>query len=496
MALWQTGRMSSGDRFDVLAVKARRAALRAAAVGVFSSLATSHALAHAGERGHVLLLPTGYYIAGGAAAVAASFLVLAMLPPRFLERLATQRLALFSLGASFCENARLLVSLLSFAVFATLVAAGLLGSRDPLSNPLPLVVWTLLWVGLTLLQGLLGNLWFWINPWYGPWRVVSALLPSGVQGRRLPVRLGYWPAVVLFFAFAWFELIDPAPDDPARLAWAAGAYWLFSFVLMLVFGYEEWSRHGEFLSVFFRMVSRFAVVEAANTEGRARLKLCWPGAKLWGEAALPASGMFFLILTLSSVSFDGLSRTFFWLGLNGINPLEFPGRSAVIGIGTAGLLGMFAVLSGAYLLVVFLGERLAASRRPFWQVAGLLVWSIVPIALAYHFSHYLAALLVNGQYALVALSDPFSKGWNLFGTAGFQVGAGVVAGYESAWALWNVQAAAIICGHVLAVLIAHALAFRLNSTPWRAMLGQLPLTVLMVGYTVFGLWLLSTPTVG
>ena len=50
-----------------------------------------------------------------------------------------------------------------------LVAAGLLGSRDPLSNPLPLTVWTLLWVGLTLVQGVLGNLWEWINPWLGPY---------------------------------------------------------------------------------------------------------------------------------------------------------------------------------------------------------------------------------------------------------------------------------------------------------------------------------------
>ncbi|MEP9372289.1 hypothetical protein [Mesorhizobium sp. KR1-2] len=473
-----------------------RAAALASSSAIFSCLGASQALAHAGERGYVLLLPTGYYMAGGAAAVTASFLVLALLPPRVLERVATQRLALFSIGEPFGENARIVVSLLSFAVFAMLVAAGFLGSRDPLSNPLPLVVWTMLWVGLTLLQGLFGNLWASINPWYGPWRVVSALLPSAVQGRRLPVRLGYWPAVFLFFGFAWFELIDPAPDDPARLAWATGAYWLLAFVLMLVFGYDEWSRRGEFLSVFYRMVSRFAVVEATSTDGRSRLKLCWPGAKLWGEAALPASGMFFLILTLSSVSFDGLSHTFFWLGLNGINPLEFPGRSAVMGIGTAGLLGMFAVLSGAYLLAVFLGERLAGSRRPFWQTAGLLVWSIVPIALAYHFSHYLTALLVNGQYALVALSDPFSNGWDLFGTAGFEVGVGLVAGYESAWMLWNAQAAAIIGGHVLAVLIAHALAFRLHPTPSRAMLGQLPLTVLMVGYTVFGLWLLSTPTAG
>ena len=66
-----------------------------------------------------------------------------------------------------------------------LVAAGFLGSRDPLSNPLPLTVWTLLWVGLTLVQGIFGNLWAWINPWYGPYWLARRLgLPSPLL--RLP----------------------------------------------------------------------------------------------------------------------------------------------------------------------------------------------------------------------------------------------------------------------------------------------------------------------
>ncbi|TIO99194.1 MAG: hypothetical protein E5X72_33495, partial [Mesorhizobium sp.] len=77
---------------------------------------------------------------------------------------------------------------------------------------------------------------------------------------------------------------------------------------------------GEFLTVFFSMVARFAPVE--RVEGR--LKLCWPGAKLLTAEPLPLSGTAFLLLTLSSVSFDGLSKTFFWLGLFGVNPLEYP----------------------------------------------------------------------------------------------------------------------------------------------------------------------------
>jgi hypothetical protein len=120
----------------------------------------------------------------------------------------------------------------------------------------------------------------------------------------------------------------------------------------------------------------------------------------------------------------------------------------------------------------------------------------VPIALAYHLAHYLATLLVDSQYALVALSDPFALGWNLFGTAHMHVEAAITAGAGSAWVLWNIQAGGIVAGHVLAVLVAHSLAFRLYGDTGRAIVSQLPLTVLMIGYTVFGLWLLSTPSAG
>ncbi|TPJ45118.1 hypothetical protein FJ434_03555 [Mesorhizobium sp. B2-5-13] len=444
------------------------------------------AFAHASDRGHVLLLPTGYYLIGGAFAVAASFLVLALLPPDTLGLLWRRRLPLFAFG----DSTRATISLISFAGFAIFIAAGLLGSRDPLSNPLPLVIWTLLWAGLTLLQGVLGDLWSWLNPWCGPWRLLSRGRSDDAQ---LPQWLGCWPAVILFFAFAWFELVYPSPDDPARLAWAAGLYWLLTFIAMRVFGYDKWSHSGEFLGVFFSMVARFAPVERGD---KGRLALCWPGARLLTAEPLPASGIAFLLLALSSVSFDGLSKTFFWLGLFGINPLEFPGRTAVIGSGSLGLVLAFVLLAGVFLVAVLLGQCLAGSDRSLAQAAGLLVWSIVPIALAYHVAHYLTVLLVDGQYALASLSDPFALRWNLFGTADMQVEAGVVAGAASAWWLWNVQAGAIILGHVLAVLVAHGLAWRLHPQPARAALSQFPLTVLMIAYTIFGLWLLATPTVG
>jgi hypothetical protein len=58
--------------------------------------------------------------------------------------------------------------------------------------------------------------------------------------------------------------------------------------------------------------------------------------------------------------------------------------------------------------------------------------------------------------------------------------------------IWNLQAGAIVLGHVVAVFAAHAIAGRRHGHA--GALSQAPLAALMVGYTVFGLWLLSTPT--
>lgn len=460
--------------------------LRFAVLVLSGWLPATEAFAHASQRGYVLLLPTGYYLSGGAIAVAASFFALAFLSTARLETFLRFRLPIGFLSGRL----RFPASLASFLFFAILIAAGFLGSRDPLSNPLPLVVWSLLWVGLTFVQGVFGNLWRWLEPWYAPWRLATRIV--GRAPLKLPERLGCWPAVLIFLAFVWFELIDPAPDDPARLAVAAGLYWLLTFAAMLVFGHDEWSRRGEFLSVFFGLIARFGMIER-QPDGR--LLLAFPGARLADAPILSVSAMLLLLVALASVSFDGLSQTFLWLGLNGVNPLELPGRTALTAINGAGLVLACLLLAGLFFLSVHLGQKLIG-RGEALPAARLLVWSIVPIALAYHVAHYLTVLMVDAQYAFVAISDPFSRGWNLFGTAYMPVRAAVAAGSDAAWMIWNGQAAAIVGGHVIAVIAAHLLAARLLPEPRAALLSQLPLTILMIAYTVFGLWLLSTPAAG
>ena len=465
--------------------------IAAASAGLGAILCSGPAFAHVSDRGFVMLLPTGHYLAGGALAVAASFAVLALLPPGVTLPLDRMRLAL----PRAPTMARDAVNVLAFLGFAALLLAGWWGSRDPLSNPLPLTVWTLLWVGLTLVQGVAGDLWSWISPWRAPGRLLSMMLSrSDRPPLRLPDRIGYWPALVQFFGFAWFELIDPAPDDPARLATVCTVYFLANLAAMAAFGYENWARRGECLSAFFGLVARYAVSGREGADGGGRTVLAWPGTRLADAAPLPPSGVLFLLLVLSSVTFDGLSRTFLWLDAIGINPLEYPGRSAVMSANTLGLGLTFLLLAAVFLGAVRLGRVLSGARSPFWPLAGALVWSIVPIALAYHFSHYLTVLMVNGQYALVALSDPFGIGWNLFGTANLQVTPGVALGAEASRMVWNLQVTAIGGGHVLAVIAARRAAGAFDTPPRRAILAELPLALLMVAYTAFGLWLLSTPT--
>jgi hypothetical protein len=459
------------------------------AVGFLAASATP-ALAHTSERAFILLLPTGYYLLGGALAVAASFLILMAIPADRLRRWSDARLKLVQI-ATPSETA---TSLVSFAVLVLLILAGYFGSRDPLGNPLPLVVWTIWWVGVTLAHALLGNLWRYLNPWIGPFRIAQRAL-----GRRplLGYRLGCWPAIIGLFAFAWFELIHPAPDDPAILAQAVIAYGVATWIGMILFGEEPWLAQGETFSVFFALIAHVAPLQSEqSTPERKQFYLTIPGRALAGLPPLAPSGILFVLLTLATVSFDGLSRTFWWLGLSGVNPLEFPGRSAVMGINSAGLVALWLVLAALFLACIAIGRALAGRSEGFWQLAGALAASILPISIGYQFAHYLTSSLVNVQYAAIAVTDPLARGWFDSDARMDSVTTSFLSNHDSVAVIWNLQAAGIVVGHVIAVLVAHLITLRQEPDRRAVLASQAPLATLMVAYTLFGLWLLSTPAAG
>jgi hypothetical protein len=112
--------------------------------------------------------------------------------------------------------------------------------------------------------------------------------------------------------------------------------------------------------------------------------------------------------------------------------------------------------------------------------------TLVPIAAVYFAAHYFAYLLIAGQYTLSVVVDPFAQGWDPAGLGEYGIWRGIVP----AALVWWVQVLVIVWGHVAAVFAAHRLALR-GATAARALIAQAPLVLLMVGYTVAGLWVLA-----
>jgi hypothetical protein len=461
------------------------------AVATLGTLIPSLANAHSSEGGIVLLLPTGYYLSGAAIAVAATFLLVAMLPDAVAERMSVMRLVL----GRYPAVSAVPTSLVSFAFLASLVLAGFTGIQDPVENPLPLVIWILWWVGFTVLQALIGSLWPLFNPWTGPVELIRRII-NVRPVRWLPVEIGYMLAFTQFAAFIWFELIDLAPSDPGRLAIAVSVYWLFNFGGALLFREGSWLQRAEPFSIFFGLIGGLSPLnrKPGNADDRV-LRLVFPGRDLIDQPGLPVIGVLFVVLALVGSAFDGFSRTFLWLGALGINPLEFPGRSAVVISGTLGLIAMFAVQSLLFVGAVVLGCYLAGRMDLKREATGRLIYSMVPIALAFQAAHHLVSVLVDGQNAVIAASDPYSKGWNLFGTAHWHSTTSFLNTLDGVTWIFNTQTAIIVLGHVMGITIAHMLALKIFRDSRAAVVSQIPLAVLMVGYTAFGLWLLSTPRI-
>jgi hypothetical protein len=143
-----------------------------------------------------------------------------------------------------------------------------------------------------------------------------------------------------------------------------------------------------------------------------------------------------------------------------------------------------------YYLVSVLVARAGGDRD--WPGAALaLAMSLVPIAIAYHLAHYYTYLLLAGQFMIPLISDPLGLGWDLFGTAGYQLDQGVV----DATTVWYVALITIVAGHVIAVYVAHLSALRHFGEARAAFYSQIPMMVLMVAYTMSSLWIISQPIV-
>jgi hypothetical protein len=200
-----------------------------------------------------------------------------------------------------------------------------------------------------------------------------------------------------------------------------------------------------------------------------------------------------MLALLALGSFDGLYETFFWFSFTGQNPLEFAGRSAVVAESLGGLLAAMPVLAAVYAASLWAGLRLAGEGARLGEAFCTFAPALLPIALAYHVAHYLPSFLVEVQAVPIVLNDPLGSGADLLGLGHRQVTTGFFNRLDTVRLIWLTQAGAVVAGHVVAILLGHVLALRMFGRHRRAAIAQAPLAALMVGYTLFGLWLLASP---
>ena len=198
-------------------------------------------------------------------------------------------------------------------------------------------------------------------------------------------------------------------------------------------------------------------------------------------------------------SFDGLKETFWWLALIGINPLEFPGRTSVIWSSSLGLIAGILTLLSVFLSALWFSAyfvNMYNKKNTQISVKTLFCYfapALIPIVLGYHISHFLISLLVDGQYLLVSIGDPFANGSNFFGLHDISITTGFLKNTYSVKIIWTTQVFMVVFGHVLSVLVLHRIALNLFKDQKLLIISQLPISLLMIMYTWFGLWLLATP---
>jgi hypothetical protein len=304
---------------------------------------------------------------------------------------------------------------------------------------------------------------------------------------RYPERLGRWPAVAGLLGFAWVELVYVNRTDPATLAVLALAYAFVQLVGMSLFGERAWSERADAFGTWFGLCGRIAAVDVRGRELALRPPLAGlPDLPTWpGTVAL-------LCTVIGTTTFDGASNGALWtelapslertIGRLGLGP-DAAGEVAF----TLGLAFCVLFVSGIYWAGIY-GMRSVDPRRQTSDLARLFVHTLAPIAFAYTLAHYFSLLVFQGQALGYLASDPLGTGANLFGTANWQVKYLLV----STQAIWYVQVAALVAGHVGGLVLAHDRALAVfRSDRHAAVRSQYWMLTVMVGFTCLGLWLLS-----
>ena len=405
-----------------------------------------HVLAHGIGGVQDLPVPRWLFFWGGAFVLVVSFIAArGAVEDAAARRHAAAATSARRFGRLVLGPVRIVVQVLSVVLFVVVLAAALFGTTDPFGNLAPTWVYVIFWLGMPLLSLLFGNVWRALSPWRAiadgfvwVWETSSA----GRRARSPPI-----PRASAATRAASRSSRSSRSSSPTRTRRTRGPSRSRSRSTRTSRSSgcsrsgarpgRARARDSRSCSPTSRGWRRFVA-----RDGRIRLRV--PLTGLAGAEHVPGS-VLFLAVALGSVGFDGFSRTITWQNL--IARVEAPyilnepgtGELLVTGLNLLGLVAAIAIVLAAFLGACAVARTMVKAPR---SLAPEFVLSLVPIALVYAVAHYFSLFVIQGQYMVPLLSDPFGKGWDLFGTAGFHPNIALLTPNT----IWYVQVGALVLG--------------------------------------------------
>jgi hypothetical protein len=324
-----------------------------------------------------------------------------------------------------------------------------------------------------------------------PFALGARLLTAG-RSARMPRddrldRLGYWPAVGMIFLLVWFELaLRVVPSSPRTLGILAVGYAAVQVGMGTWLG-EGWYRGGDVFAAITALASTVAPIAISRDEdGFTRIHVGFRPSRF-----LPAGrGREALItLWLAGVLADGVRVTPIWRAVTSVTQ-DFSssiGQVGAINLGdllldTAEIAATWIAFGAFFWAFTYLAAQLI--RRPVGEIARIVSPSLIPIALAYLLAHNLTQVLVIGPLIVSGAGADV-------GTAAFMLQRNAAALNPAL--VFFVQVGAIVLGHVVAVVMAHARLAETHPDGRLAIRADLGWLSAMLIYTATSLWVLAQP---
>ena len=326
----------------------------------------------------------------------------------------------------FNDRQNFIGKLCGIIILFLLVAPGIFGNESSKTSVAPLILWVFLWIGVPVLGLLFGD-------------IYSRFNPLNLFSLKSEKPESVYFACILFIGLTWFELVWRKPGNPLNIAIVLIT--LFVCVNLLRYFLKKSLIEVDPLLLLHYLYSKLKLFNS-RPYFRSLLDNIGNLAKLKGIE-------YFVLLMIGTVTYDGLRETTFWYN-------QFGSRTDDMGFSTMMFLIMNLGTILFYRFACFFAIKVGGSDLKLNHVSNLFGHTMLPIAFAYHVTHYLTLLLFESQTFFYRFNDPIGIGMNIL-----NVEEPTINYFIEPLVIWGIQVAVTLLGHMLSVVLAHDLSVKL-----------------------------------